>query len=278
MQSGEVSKGVVPVENSTNGSVEPVLDLIADRSNLYPDVIVCGETYLHIHHCLLGVNGQPINPVGASIPTPSGPTVLIPRAAPLTNLSSVQRIYSHPKAFGQCEIFLGAYLKGVERIDVSSTSKAAELVKADQSGTSVAIASQVASDVHDLAILAKGIEDSEDNTTRFFIIQKKTDGARNSEQEVQDIVHKSKSLISFDVDHTVPGALTKVLDCFGRHSLNLTSLNQRPGRIVPFQYIFFVEFEGSKLHDPEGNVNEALRSVQKVAKGYRWWGSWEDKI
>lgn len=270
--------GVVPVENSTNGSVEPVFDLFADRSNLYPDIILDGEIYLHVHHCLLGY-GTPYSTNHSPVPTPPNivSTQVRPRATPLANLSSIRRIYSHPKAFGQCEIFLGSYLKGIERIDVSSTSKAAELVKADISGTSVAIASQVASDIHRLTVLAKAIEDSDDNTTRFFILKRRTDASKVDPSELRETTSQSKSLISFAVDHKAPGALTKVLDCFGRYNLNLTSFNQRPGRIEPFQYIFFVEFEGSKLYDPEGNVNEALQDVQKVTKSYRWWGSWEDK-
>jgi prephenate dehydratase len=84
--------------------------------------------------------------------------------------------------------------------------------------------------------------------------------------------------VSFTVDHRSPGALADVLDCFKRYKLNLTSINSRPSRIIPFQYIFFVEFEGSKLDDLEGTVNEALRSLDKVAKSWRWLGSWEDKL
>ena len=90
----------------------------------------------------------------------------------MSSLDKIQRIYSHPQAFGQCELFLGAYLKGIERIDVTSTSKAAELVKADTTGTSAAIASEAASVVHKLDMLASGIEDTTDNTTRFFVLRK----------------------------------------------------------------------------------------------------------
>jgi prephenate dehydratase len=285
LQYGQVSWGVVPFENSTNGSVVFTLDLFADRSNQFPDVSVCGEAYLDVHHYLLGheavktTSDESPEISRTSTPTPQIPSPQKPRTQPLSSLRHIERIYSHPQAFGQCEIFLGAYLKGVERIDVSSTSKAAELVKADTTGTSAAIASKVAAKVHGLTALAKGIEDREDNTTRFFVLRKGLDTLQNEKafQSKKD-TRATKSLVSFTVDHRSPGALADVLHCFKRYKLNLTSINSRPTRVIPFQYIFFVEFEGSKLHDPEGAVNEALKSVEKVAKSCRWLGSWEDKL
>jgi prephenate dehydratase len=282
-----VSWGVVPFENSTNGSVVFTLDLFADRANQFPDISVCGEAYLDVNHYLLG--HLPVNADSnsnespelsrSSTPTPQVPDPQKPRSRPLSSLKHIEKIYSHPQAFGQCEIFLGAYLKGIERIDVSSTSKAAELVKADSTGTSAAIASKVAAKVHGLTLLAKGIEDREDNTTRFFILRKGLDTLQNEDaSQVKKGRPATKSLVSFTVDHRSPGALADVLHCFKQYKLNLTSINSRPSRIIPFQYIFFVEFEGSKLDDPEGTVNEALKRVGKVAESYRWLGSWEDKL
>jgi prephenate dehydratase len=186
-------------------------------------------------------------------------------------LKHIKKIYSHPQAFGQCEIFLQAYLKGVERVDVSSTSRAAEMAKEDTTGTSAAIASSLAGSIHDIDVLAMGIEDREDNTTRFFILRKGVDEAACK-------TPKTKTLISFTVDHRTPGALASVLQCFQLNSLNLTSINSRPTKVVPFQYIFFVEFEGSKLNDPSGNVKKALDALEKYVQGWRWLGSWDDKL
>lgn len=285
LQLGEVSWGVVPFENSTNGSVVPTLDLFADRSNLYPDISVCGEAYLDIHHYLLGYHAEKVTSNESpglsrtSTPTPQIPSPPQPRTHPLFCLNHIERIYSHPQAFGQCEIFLSAYLKGIERIDVSSTSKAAELVKADATGTSAAIASQVAAEVHGLTTLAKGIEDREDNTTRFFILRKGWNADQDEESSrLKKCTRPTKSLVSFTVDHKSPGALADVLDCFKRYKLNLTSINSRPSRVIPFQYIFFVEFEGSKLDDHDGSVGKALKSLDQVAKSWRLLGSWEDKL
>jgi prephenate dehydratase len=300
VQSGKVDRGVVPFENSTNGSVVFTLDLFADRDLSYPDISVCGEIYHDVHHYLLGHHTSPLYSTSNEPPTPplDAANAQAPRArtAPLSSLRNIQRIYSHPQAFGQCELFLQEYLKGIERIDVSSTSKAAELVKVDTTGTSAAIASQVAAEIHALDVLAKGIEDRADNTTRFFILRKGMDDSmppnspasmpldstttttiRNNEDE-SDEGKNEKSLVSFTVHHQSPGALADVLDSFRRYRLNLTSINSRPSRITPFQYIFFVEFEGSRLRDPRGEVNGAFESLNRTAHSWRWLGSWEDKL
>jgi prephenate dehydratase len=206
---------------------------------------------------------------------------LKPRTKPVGSVNHIQRIYSHPQAFGQCEIFLGAYLKGIERVDVTSTSKAAELVAADLVGTSAAIASQIAAEVEGLDVIAQGIEDKADNTTRFFVLRKGEDAVsvrRTSHDEENVPGIPTKSLVSFAVDHRSPGALANVLDCFRESKLNLTSINSRPSRIVPFQYIFFVELEGDRIHDPEGAVKAAMRNVQEVAQSCRWLGSYENRL
>ncbi|TVY36291.1 P-protein [Lachnellula subtilissima] len=278
VQSGEAAFGVVPFENSTNGAVIFTLELLADRHNTYPDINVCGEAYLDVSHYLLG-HKAPRNALtdspdvsGNCTPTTSIPSPLKPRTKPLSSLKHIDRIYTHPQAWGQCETFLSAYLKGIERIDLSSTSRAAEMVKEDTSGRSAAIASSLAAEIHGLDVLARGIEDREDNKTRFFILRKGVDEKANASTA------KTKSLISFTVDHRSPGALAQVLDCFRAYTLNLTSINSRPTNDVPFQYIFFVEFEGSKLDDPDGRVEGALESVAKFVQSWRWLGSWDDKL
>ncbi|KAK2625970.1 hypothetical protein QTJ16_004232 [Diplocarpon rosae] len=274
VQSGESTLGVVPFENSTNGSVVYTLELLADRHSRYLDVTVCGEAYLTVSHCLVGRKCESMDSPDASgtcTPTISTPSPLRPRVSPLHSVKHIKRLLSHPQAFGQCEAFLNFYLKGVERIDVSSTSKAAELAREDTTGGSAAIASMLAAEVHAIDILAKGIEDREDNTTRFLILRKGIDNKSGSAEQ-------TKSLISFKIDHNTLGALASVLTCFQQYQINLTSINSRPTKVVPFQYIFFVEFEGSRLHDPSGMVNKTLEALEDFVQSWRWWGSWDDKL
>ncbi|OHW93602.1 prephenate dehydratase [Colletotrichum incanum] len=285
VQAGEVAFGVVPVENSTNGSVLFTLDNFADRNGLYPDISVCGEIYLDVHHFLVGHRPSrtlddaagPNDGSGACTPTASDPNPLKPRTKPLCSLKHVQRLYSHPQAWGQCVAFLQTYLKGIEAIDVSSTSRAAELVAADESGTSAAISSEIAARMHGIDVLARSIEDREDNTTRFFIIRKEGGPQAKMPGHCERKRGRTKSMVSFTVPHEGPGALADVLDCFRRYKLNLTSINSRPSLTAPFNYVFFVEFEGHRFQDPDGRVKGALEGVAQVAENWRWLGSWEDQ-
>ncbi|KAI9052280.1 hypothetical protein LZ554_003635 [Drepanopeziza brunnea f. sp. 'monogermtubi'] len=274
VQSGKAACGVVPFENSTNGAVVNTFEIMADRHDNYADITVCGEAYLDVHHCLVGkksdANYSP-DLSGACTPTMSIPNPPKPRVTPLHSLKHVSTIVSHPQAFGQCDAFLNFYLKGVPRVDATSTSEAAKLVKEDESGASAAIASILTADLQDLDVLAKGIEDREDNTTRFLIIRKGVDAEAGS-------ADRTKSLISFKVDHGTPGALASVLNCFQKHGINLTSINSRPTKVIPFQYIFFVEFEGSRLRDPNQMVKKTLDALESYVQSWRWLGSWDDKL
>ncbi|KAF8419709.1 Prephenate dehydratase-domain-containing protein [Tirmania nivea] len=257
VQSRSTTYGVVPFENSTNGSVVFTLDLFCDRDRLFPDVQVVGEAYLDVHHCLLG----------------------LPRPAP-PSPANVTKIYSHPQAFGQCEKFLTKHLKNVERVDVTSTSKAAEIVRKEPGA--VAIASKVACEVHGLDILAQNIEDSPDNTTRFLVLSTEGStkgvpppsrkGAQGSNYD--EGKRRDKTLMGFTIDHTKPGALCDSLKVFKDRGLNLTSIASRPSRVTPWNYIFFVEFVGNK---EDGCVKEAVKAMADYCLGYRVWGSFRDE-
>lgn len=209
-----------------------------------------------------------------------------------------------PQAFGQCIRFLSSRLRGVETIDVSSTSRAAELAKADPTGSSAAVSSAVAASLLGLDVLARNVEDREDNTTRFFVLRRgattttadapipeleevldeqrrKRAGPEGAEALVEgegrggDVYARTKSLASFTVPHRAPGALADVLESFRRARLNLTSISSRPSLAAPFRYVFFVEFEGHRERDPEGRVRAALEGAAAAAQSCRWLGSWD---
>ncbi|KAF2172733.1 hypothetical protein M409DRAFT_16695 [Zasmidium cellare ATCC 36951] len=313
VQSGTAAHGVVPFENSSNGSVVFTLDLFADHNGKYPEILVEGEIYLPVRHCLLGhlntdTNARSSSPTkrtdlpwrrlkendnsnspnlsGTATPTQSTPSPSKPKTAPDHDISHIKKLYSHPQAWGQCHLFLSTYLKSTERQDVSSTSKAAELVAQDPSGTSAAISSKIAAEMNGLEVLAEGIEDREGNSTRFFILR----SAKSPSPSLQPShdLHAGgagddayKTLISFTISHTSPGALADSLAVFKSHNLNLTSINTRPniGGQAAWQYIFFVEVMGRKEEGGEGGkVNEALRELGGTCRGWRWLGSWENRL
>ncbi|KAF1346765.1 Prephenate dehydratase-domain-containing protein [Delphinella strobiligena] len=288
VQSGHATYGVVPFENSTNGSVVFTLDLFADQHIRHPDIVVCGERYVEVHHCLLGHPApQQQDGLVSGHPNPSAS-----RAQPLHPLSHIKKLYSHPQAWGQCKTFLSCHLKMVERQDVSSTSRAAELVAADETGTTAAISSGIAAQMHKVDFLAKDIEDDSENCTRFLILKKlqpqeDTDGATSQTAALDgdaagpenhsngQSIPSFKSLLSFTISHTDPGALADALAVFKTHGLNLTSINPRPSGEAPWHYIFFVEFQGKRGQQA---VNQALEDLDRVVRGWRWLGSWENKL
>lgn len=302
VQDGTAYRGVVPFENSSNGSVLFTLDLFADLQQKYPDILVCGESYIAVQHCLLGHRSQQPNhqvsalshsngigsviesPMssGAVTPTTKEPTPQKPTARPVSDLTKITKLYSHPQAWGQCKVFLNTYLKGVERQDVSSTSRAAQLVAEDESGESAAVSSIIAADIHGIDILARGIEDRADNTTRFLVLKKANQRPATPPNEL-DVAEGSttiwKTLLSFTVDHANPGALANSLAVFEKYGLNLTSINTRPSGVQNWNYIFFVELKGRRDdRASDAPVNMALQELDGVCRSWRWLGSWANRL
>lgn len=269
LQQQDVDYAVIPCENSTNGSVVQTLDLLADRNGLYKDVKVCGEYYLTVHHCLLVHKG--LYPSGWS-----------------GYDGSITKLYTHPQAWGQCDKFLTRYFKGVERQDVSSTSKGAEIVSKDAEEQGAAIASRFAATYHEADVLKENIEDRADNTTRFLILRnvavehtaslefEQRDAPTAEQQSIPAINHKT--LISFSIDHSAPGALANALLIFKAHGLNLTSINTRPSLKRAWQYIFFVECGRTPSDENRDAVPKALNDLRHVTESCRDLGTWKDQL
>lgn len=258
---GSSSRGVVPFENSSNGSVVFTLDLFANLSGRYGDLVVVNEAYVRVNHCIVGHRISDDN-------TP--------------DFSHITKLYSHPQAWGQCKKFLGANFKHAEKQDVSSTSRGAALVAANPTDTSTAaISSALAAKENGLAVLAQSIQDSSENTTRFLVIRRRGDfEALDKRTFVEEPVEWDmyKTLVSFTVaQHGAPGALADCLAVFKKHKITLTSINSRPSGEASWHYVFFVEFKGRKrVAEQGGPVNEALEDLGMVAKDWRWLGSFED--
>jgi chorismate mutase/prephenate dehydratase len=136
VESRNADFGVVPIENSTEGTVRHSLDMF-----LSSPLTICGEVELAIRHHLLARAGA---------------------------LADIRRICAHPQALAQCRATLEELLPGVERVPVSSSAEGARRAR-DESGTA-AIASHAAADIYGLRAVASEIEDRPDNTTRFHII------------------------------------------------------------------------------------------------------------
>lgn len=266
---GSSSRGVVPFENSSNGSVVFTLDLFANLSGKYGDLVVVNEAYVRVNHCIVGH--------AAAKPSPTETETSLPQ-----DWSHITKLYSHPQAWGQCKKFLGANFKQAEKQDVSSTSRGAALVAANPADTSTAaISSALAAKENGLAVLAQSIQDSSENTTRFLVIRRRDEfEALDKRTFVEEPVEWDmyKTLVSFTVaQHGAPGALADCLAVFKKHKITLTSINSRPSGEGNWHYVFFVEFKGRKrVSEQGGPVNVALEDLGTVANDWRWLGSFED--
>ncbi|KAI4258849.1 MAG: hypothetical protein LQ352_001060, partial [Teloschistes flavicans] len=217
IQSSTAAYGVVPFENSTYGTVVFTLDLLVDRESNYPDLLVCGEIYLPVHHCLVVARPASTIPSGGVVAEKEQP----PQQQQQQEQQPIKTLYSHPAAFGQCERFLSTRFPEAEKIDVSSTSKAAELVATAATSypsarNAAAVSSKLAAELHGLHVQAEGIQDSDDNSTRFFVIRNRlssppppslTANNPRKQEDEEDADHDCKSLISFSLPLSPAGAL-----------------------------------------------------------------------
>jgi chorismate mutase/prephenate dehydratase len=183
------------------------------------DLLISGEVSLEIHHHLLG------------------------RAAALAD---VKRVVSHPQALAQCRSWLDRHLPQADVGEVASTAAAAEHALADP--TVAAIASELAARTYGVPVLRERIEDHAQNVTRFVVV-----GGRLAGRTGRD-----KTSILFSIRDDV-GALYRILEPFAAARLNMTKIESRPTRRRPWEYVFFVDFEGHREDPVTQGVLAAVR-------------------
>ncbi len=220
--------GVVPVENSTEGVVPYTLDMFSQtRLN------VCAEVFVPVVHNL---------------------------ASHTEVLSDIKRLYAHPQAHAQSRAWLREHLKGVEWVEVTSNSKAAQLATADPE--SAAITTEIACELYGIPLIESHIEDSPHNRTRFLVI------GENAPQPSG----KDKTSIFFSVQHRA-GALLRAMAAFDAHDINLTMIESRPTKTAPWEYVFFIDFQG---HIKNAMVESALRLLEEQSLFVRILGSYPE--
>ncbi|MCX8150073.1 MAG: prephenate dehydratase [Candidatus Bathyarchaeota archaeon] len=223
----EVPYGVVPVENSLEGSVNQNYDLFLEY-----DLKVCGEVIVKIEHCLI--------------------------ANPSTKLEEVKAVYSHPQALAQCRNFLEKF--GREMIPTYDTAGSVKMLKEKGLKTAAAVASERAAEIYDMKILARDIADNKENYTRFFVLAK----------EDSPLTGKDKTSIIFAAVHE-PGSLYHALGEFAKRNINLTKIESRPTKRTPWEYNFYLDFEG---HRSEAHCSEALQALGRYAAFIKILGSY----
>jgi len=176
------------------------------------------------------------------------------------SLDRVKRIYSQPQPTAQCRNWLRANAPNVQIVEVSTTAKAAMLAAEDPS--SAAIASKLSAELYGLKVLYEAIEDNPHNRTRFLVIGH-TKPAPSG---------KDKTSIVFSVPHKA-GALYRALSVFEQERINMTMIESRPTKQMPWEYIFFVDVQG---HEKDEAVGRALAKLGEQALFVRVLGSYPE--
>ena len=148
VEAGIADFGVVPIENSSEGTVNHTLDMF-----LTSMLKICGEVEVRVSHCLMGR---------------------------MTGMAAVKRVCAHPQALAQCRRWLDEQLPDAERVPVSSNAEGARRAR-DERGTA-AIAGRAAAEIYGLTLLATDIEDRPDNTTRFLVVGRKLFAASGTDK------------------------------------------------------------------------------------------------
>jgi len=193
---------------------------------------ITGEFDLRVRHCLLALPGRA--------------------------LRDLRAVYSHPQALAQCEEFLRRH--HLEAIAASDTAGSAKMVAERRMRDAGAIAGARAGRLYGLAVLAEGIETNSSNYTKFLRLA--TTPAPRSPASKTSIVFTTRN---------VPGALHRALGAFASRGINLTKLESRPRREVPWEYVFYVDFEG---HRDDPDATAALGDLAVVTTFVRVLGSY----
>lgn len=199
------------------------------------DLRIQGEEIVKVEHCLMAPKG--------------------------VTLSEITHALSHPQALAQCDATLRRM--GITPVSHYDTAGAARELAENPTPNTAAIASKLAATAYGLDILARDLQDLPHNYTRFFVLNR-------ADPPRQD---PSKTSIVFITRH-VPGALYKVIGELVERGINLTKIESRPRRNVPWSYRFFVDFEG---HEDDQHVREAMMGILKTASFVKVLGSYPAK-
>ena len=197
--------GVLPVENSIEGTVRETLDTLMHSKN--QNIKILSQIIMPIHHCLLARTTEFYSITGG--------------------------IISHPQALAQCRTFIHDELpRNINIIEATSTAEAAKSL-ADYNLTYAAIGSEKTAEVYNLNILKYNINDDKSNQTRFILI-----GDFETEKTGRD-----RTSIAFATENR-PGALMEILNIFYENNINLSYISSRPSKHEFGDYIFIINFDG----------------------------------
>lgn len=222
VERGEADAGLIPIENSIEGSVNVTLDALAFDSH---GIVIQREVVRPIRHALLARDG--------------------------VILEEVRAVVSHPHATAQCRAFLSARLPDAEVRAANSTAEAAQIV-AERGPIDpwAAIGTPLAAELYGLRVLEPDIEDRRENKTRFVLVGR---------TETPPTADDKTSVVCF-IEKDRPGSLLAILHEFSDRQINLTKLESRPTKERLGEYCFFIDMEGHAAEPPVRYALESLRT------------------
>ncbi len=220
VQNDEVPLGIVAIENALEGSVPVTLDSLAWG---FDGLQIVREVTHPVHQMLITRQPMP--------------------------LDQITKVISIPHAYGQCRDFIREHLGNVEHEATDSTAEAVRRVsRVDRPWA--AVGTRLAAEMYECHIAAEGIEDAEDNATRFVFVAR--------EAAPQDLEGRYKTSIVCGIDQDEPGSLLLILSEFAYRHVNLAKIESRPSKQALGHYVFFIDVEGSIAAAP---VAQALKCL-----------------
>jgi prephenate dehydratase len=231
VETGEVDRSVVPIENALEGAVAVTLDTLALEAD---GVRIVAEVVHPIHHCVVA-------------------------ARPL-ELTDVTRVVSHPQATAQCARFLRGRLPHAELVIAPSTADAVLSVR-DASEPAVALGSRLAAELYGCRVLEADVEDHPDNATRFVWLAR----AGEAQQPAGGRAART-SIVFWGGGDQAPGWLVDALRELSDRGVNLTRIESRPRRTALGHYMFFADLDGGAGLPPVSTALEALGARVEVLR------------
>lgn len=182
-------------------------------------------------------------------------------AIPGVSFRGIKRVFSHPVALNQCKRFFEKH-KQLEAVPYYDTAGSVKWLQENRLPDAAAIASQAAAAIYKCQILKRGIEDNRQNFTRFFLLTKQA--------QPESGKGASKTSLVFSTTNE-PAALFRALACFALRGLNLTKIESRPLQGKPWEYLFYVDLQGSKSDE---KVQRAIANLGEMARFVKLLGSY----
>jgi len=228
----EIDRGIIPLENSQEGSVNLSLDLLLKKTSLK----IIGEVIIPIEHYLMA---------------PSG-----------VSLNDIEEIYSHPQAIAQSRDFINQKLPKVDLNYTDSTASAVK--KIFDNGNKAMIGSKRVKEIYDLEALAKNVEGDLENYTRFIIIAREEEKV-DFKKDLDDEIYKTSIVCTPEKNR--PGILYEILGEFANRNIDLTKIESRPTKKRFGEYLFYMDFTGNYYSSDK--INQALAGVKKKSRLFR---------